>query len=214
MRVAIALVIAYLLGSVLPADLFARAYRVDIRAVGTGNPGTTNVLQQLGLVPGLVTGAYDTSVGLISMFIAYRLGLPPGWLYVAGLFAVIGHCFPIFSGFRGGQGMAATTGMLLYVMAVALGNGWLTANGIVLLGVLAVVVFALTRSATDVGVVVAPLLVVEMIVGRPDWEFATFMIALAAHIWFVQLWIARTNHLFRLAGPVRDRLAKMRAPTR
>ena len=213
MYIAVTLVTAYLLGSVLPAEWFARARGIDIRAVGTRNPGTTNALQELGFVPGLVTGAYDASVGLVSMYLAYRSGLGAGWMYVAGLFAVLGHCFPLFSRFRGGQGMAATTAMLLYAMAVALGRGWLTANGIALLAVLAILVFALTRSATDVGVVVAPLLVLELLVGRPEWLFGTFAVALATHIWLTQLWIARANHLFRLVAPVRDRLAKMHAPT-
>jgi glycerol-3-phosphate acyltransferase PlsY len=214
MRAVLAFTIAYLLGSVLPAEIFARARGVDIRAVGTRNPGTTNALEQLGVVPGLVTGVYDGCVGLISIYLASLLGLPPGWTYVAGLFAVLGHCFPLFSRFRGGQGMAATTGMLLYTIAVGLQSGWLTPAGIGFLGLIAVAVFALTRSATDVGVFVAPLLVVEVVLGQPEWQLGAFTVALAAHIWFTQLWIARTNHLFRLAEPVRARLARLHASSR
>jgi len=213
-RIVLAFAIAYLLGSVLPAEMFARARGVDIRAVGTGNPGATNALQQLGLVPGIVTGLYDGSVGLLSIFLASKLGVLAGWTYVAGLFAVLGHRYPLFSRFRGGQGMAATTGMLLWTMALGLHEGWLTATGIALLGVVAVAVFALTRSATDVGVFVVPVLAAEVILGRPDWQLGVFALALAAHIWFVQLSIAREQHLFRLAEPVKARLARLHESSR
>lgn len=209
MREALALCIGYLLGSVLPADLLARARGVDIRAVGTKNPGTTNALQELGLVPGLVTGAYDTSVGLVSMYVAYRLGLSAGWIYLAGVAAVVGHCFPVFFRFRGGQGMAATTGMLVWEMAVAVQHGWLSLAEIGVLAVLAVAVFTLTRSATVVGVVVAPLLVLQIVLARPDWQFALFMTVLAGWIWIVQLSLALHDHLFRLSDPVKVRLGKL-----
>ena len=138
MRILIALVAGYLLGSVLPADLFARARGVDIRTVGTHNPGATNVLQQLGVWPGLITGAYDCSVGLAAMAIASWLGLAQAWVYLAGLSAVIGHVFPIFFRFRGGQGMAATTGMLVYGIGVALSQRLLTPVGMLILGVVAI----------------------------------------------------------------------------
>jgi glycerol-3-phosphate acyltransferase PlsY len=208
MRIAVALVIAYLLGSVLPADLFARARGVDIRAVGTRNPGATNALQELGLWPGLVTGAYDASVGLVSMYVAWWLGLSTGWVYIAGVTAIVGHVAPVFFGFRGGQGMAAAAGMLVFQIGAALRLGWLSPWGIALLAVLAAAVFLLTRSATDVGVAVAPLLVLELLLGRPEWRFALFTSALAAFIWAVQFGIARRRHLFRLADPVRARLAR------
>lgn len=210
MRVVLALAIGYLLGSVLPADLFARAKGIDIRAVGTRNPGATNALGELGVVPGLVTGAYDASVGLIAMYVAHLLGLAEGWIYLAGAAAIVGHCFPVFFGFRGGQGMAATTGMLIYGIGVALFRGWLSATGMGVLILVATAVFVLTRSATDVGVFVAPLLAVEVLLGGAGWRFATFMCGLAGFIWLVQLGIARRDHLLRLSDPARARLARIR----
>jgi glycerol-3-phosphate acyltransferase PlsY len=212
MRALLALLIGYLLGSILPADLLGRRHGIDIRAVGTRNPGTTNALQQLGLVPGLITGVYDTSVGLVSMHVASSLGLSLGWTYLAGVAALVGHCFPVFFRFRGGQGMAATTGMLVYGMSVALGHGWLSAFGITLLATLAVAVYTLTRSATVVGVIVPPLLELELLLARPDWQFMAFMTALTGLIWATQLGIARSEHLIHFAEPVRVRLAKFKAP--
>lgn len=211
MRELLALGIGYVLGSVLPADLFARIRGVDIRAVGTRNPGTTNALQQLGLVPGLLTGAYDVSVGLVATYIASLLGLPVGWTYLAGVSAIVGHCYPVFFRFRGGQGMAATTGLLVYEMLVGIGQGTLSVPGVALLAAIAIVVFVLTRSATMVGVITAPLLVLEAVLAHPDGRYAVFLGGLAAFIWLTQLGIARREHLLRLAEPARTWLAEIRA---
>lgn len=213
MRIVLALTIGYLLGSVLPADLFARALGTDIRAVGTRNPGSTNALQQLGLLPGLLTGAYDMSVGLVSMYVASRLGLEIGWVYLAGLASIAGHIYPVFFRFRGGQGMAATTGMLVYGMGLALGRGWLTVPGLTLLGALGVAVFVLTRSASVVGVFAVPLLVVELLLARPDWQYGAFMFVLATLIWLTQFGLARSQHLFRLSDQMHERIARARART-
>jgi len=214
MRIAIALVIAYLLGSVLPADLFARARGLDIRAVGTRNPGATNAMRELGPVPGLVTGAYDISVGLVSMYLAWRLGLSAGWIYTVGLTAFAGHVFPVFFGFRGGQGMAASTGMLVWCMGYAVVRGWMSATGIAALLALATVIFAVTRSATIVGVCAVPVLMTEVLLARPGWEFGLFMGVLSALIWTTQLGVAREGHLFRLSGAMRERVSRLRAHAR
>lgn len=213
MLIAVALMVGYLLGSVLPADLFARARGVDIRAIGTRNPGSTNALQQLGPVLGLLTAAYDMSVGLVAMFVASRLGLEIGWVYLAGLASIVGHVYPVFFGFRGGQGMAAATGMLLYGMAVALGRGWVTAPGLTLLAVVGAAVFVLTRSASVVGVFAVPVLALELLIARPQWRYAAFMVALMALIWATQLGLARGQHLFRLSPGMHERIARMRVKT-
>lgn len=213
MLIAVALMVGYLLGSVLPADLFARARGVDIRAIGTRNPGSTNALQHLGPVVGLLTAAYDMSVGLVAMFVATRLGLEIGWVYLAGLASIVGHVYPVFFGFRGGQGMAAATGMLLYGMAVALGRGWVTAPGLTLLAVVGAAVFVLTRSASVVGVFAVPVLALELLIARPQWRYAAFMVALMALIWATQLGLARGQHLFRLSPGMHERIARMRVKT-
>jgi glycerol-3-phosphate acyltransferase PlsY len=211
MRIAIVLVIAYLLGSVLPADLLARARGVDIRAVGTRNPGATNALRELGLVPGFVTGAYDASVGLASMYLAWHVGLPAGWIYTAGLTAFAGHLFPVFFRFRGGQGMAATTGMLVWCLGYAVVQGWMSLPGITALLALAAVIFAITRSATIVGVCAVPVLLVEILLARSGWEFGLFMTVLSVIIWGTQLGIAREGGLFRMSEPMRERVSRLRA---
>lgn len=211
MRIALALCIGYLLGSVLPADLFADARGIDIRAVGTRNPGATNALRELGLVAGLLTVAYDCSVGLIAMEFAWWLGLSVVWVYSAGLAAVVGHVFPLFFGFRGGQGMAASTGMLLYGIGIALLTRVLSVWGVALLCAVALVGFALTRSASVAGTLAVPLLLAQLLLGGSEWQLATFMTALCAWIWVVQLSLVRSGHLWRLAEPAHAQVARLRS---
>lgn len=212
MRELLAITIGYLLGSVLPADLLARARGIDIRRVGTGNPGTTNALRELGSVPGAVTLVYDAGVGLVALAVSAALGLSPGWGYLAGTAAIVGHLFPVFFGFRGGQGMAAAAALLIWEMGVALSRGWLTVGGLALLAALGAAVFALTRSATMVGVVAPPLLAVQILLAGPDWRFGTFVTGLAVFIWLTQIGIARTNHLFRSARAARLTAGRPGAP--
>ena len=214
MRVAIVLALAYLLGSVLPAELFARSQGLDIRAIGTGNPGTTNALRQLGLFPGVVTGVYDASVGLASMYLAWRLGLAEGWVYAAGCAALLGHVFPLFSGFRGGQGMAAATGMLVWGIGRAVTLGLLGAPALAGLFAVAAVAFVLTRSASVVGVFAVPVFVAQLLLACPGWQFALFMSALGTLIWVTQLAMAREGRLLKLADPVRQRFSRMRPHAR
>ncbi len=214
MRIAIVLAIAYLFGSVLPAELFARSQGLDIRAIGTGNPGATNALRQLGFIPGVMTGLYDASVGLASMYLAWRLGLTEGWVYAAGCAAVLGHIFPLFSGFRGGQGMAAATGMLVWGIGRAVVLGLLGAPALAGLFAIAAVAFVLTRSASVVGVFAVPVFAAQLLFARPGWEFALFMSALGTLIWVTQLGMAREGRLFKLAEPVRQRVSRMRPHTR
>ena len=110
--------------------------------------------------------------------------------------------------------MAATTGILVYEMGVALDEGWLTLTGVGLLVVIALVVFALTRSASMVGVIVAPLLAIEVVLGRPDPIFAVFMVGLAAFIWAIQLRRVRRDDLWHLSGPTRSRVTRLKASHR
>ena len=105
--------------------------------------------------------------------------------------------------------MAAATGMLLFGMGVVLVNGWLTPMALAVLAVVGIAVFALTRSATDVGVFVAPLLAVGLLLARPYWQFTVFMVGLTAFIWLTQLGIARRKHLFRLSESARTRAVKL-----
>lgn len=187
-RVLLACVTGLLLGSVLPADLLARRRGIDIRSVGDRNPGTVNAVRALGWPAGLLTGFYDVLVGVAAIQIARLLGLSEGPSYLAGVMSVVGHRFPVFEGFRGGgQGMAASAGLLVYGITVALSRGWLSAGDIVILVAVVLVTFLVTRSDKAMALVVLPVLAVRLAVAHPGWQFLAFMIIVAGYIWVVQL---------------------------
>lgn len=187
-RALLALAIGYVLGSVLPAEWFARRRGVDLKSVGDGNPGTWNAFRAFGRGPGLVTLVYDVSVGIVAIQVARLLGTSEGIAYLAGIMSVVGHRFPVFKRFRaGGQGMAASAGLVVYGVAEALGQGWLSPADIGVVIVLGAATYVLTRSPAMAAVVLLPVLVIDVILGRPSWEFAAFMLACAGYIWIVQL---------------------------
>ncbi len=108
-----AVAIAYLLGSIPFSYLVVRLVRgIDVRSVGSGNAGATNVLRAAGKSSALLALVLDVAKGIAAVLLARRLGLGAGGVGVAGVAAVVGHVFPVFLGFRGGKGVATAGGVL------------------------------------------------------------------------------------------------------
>src|SRR3954452_2626697 len=108
-------VLAYGIGSIPTALIVGRIFfGIDIREHGSNNPGATNTLRVLGRKAAIVVLLVDVGKGALAALLPFifQLDIPP--LYT-GLIAVIGHCFPIFAGFRGGKAIATTAGTLLVV---------------------------------------------------------------------------------------------------
>jgi acyl phosphate:glycerol-3-phosphate acyltransferase len=118
-------VVAYLIGSV-PFGLILTwlAGAGDVRAIGSGNIGATNVLRTGRKGLALATLALDLLKGALPVWLAYRY-LGPDMAVVVGLGAVLGHCFPIWLKFRGGKGVATAAGVVIaltpLVAAIAVG---------------------------------------------------------------------------------------------
>ena len=122
------ILIAYLLGAIPTALIAGRLLKgIDIRTVGSGNVGATNTWRALGWKAGVAVLTLDLGKGLIATVLVPRIPfgpLPLGAQDVAvlcGLAAVLGHVFPVYIGFRGGKGVATTTGMLIGVAPIPLG---------------------------------------------------------------------------------------------
>ena len=116
-EVLLVLLLAYLFGSVPAGVLVARTYGVDIRKVGSGNIGATNVLRALGPGPALVVAFFDVFKGGIAVFIARASGLEDWLLGGVALAAILGHNYSLFLGFKGGKGVATSFGTLLFLLA-------------------------------------------------------------------------------------------------
>ncbi len=114
----------YMIGSVPFSFIVARRFGVkDVRAVGSGNVGATNVMRSAGRFPGALALILDASKGALAVVIARRLGAADGGVCIAGLCAVIGHLFPVWLGFRGGKGVATGAGLFIPLAPGALGAG-------------------------------------------------------------------------------------------
>ncbi|MDH3937941.1 MAG: glycerol-3-phosphate 1-O-acyltransferase PlsY, partial [candidate division Zixibacteria bacterium] len=122
MYIAFALTIAYLLGAVPFSLLIARLAGVrDLRQIGSGNLGATNVWRAAGPVAGMSVFLADIGKGAAAVFAALII-LPshtPMLLALAGLAAVLGHVFPIYLGFRGGKGAATGLGVMFMLQPLA-----------------------------------------------------------------------------------------------
>lgn len=121
------LLASYLLGSINSAILISKLiYKEDIRTKGSGNGGMTNMLRSFGGKAALMTLAGDLLKTAISIFLAgfvfgfgYVHGISvQGFCYCAGLFAVLGHVFPLYYGFKGGKGVLVTSAMALILTPI------------------------------------------------------------------------------------------------
>lgn len=106
-------IFSYLLGSIPTGYLLGRLAGIDIREVGSGNIGATNVARVVGKWHGTATLIGDAAKGFIPVYVAFVLGLSPTETAVTGFAAVMGHLFPVFLKFSGGKGVATAVGVLL-----------------------------------------------------------------------------------------------------
>jgi len=130
--IALAVVAAYVVGSIDFAVIVARMHGVDIHEVGSGNPGASNVIRSVGKLAGAMVLLGDTMKGVVGAamgMVASGTADPQiEWAFLAGFAAVIGHCYPIFHRFRGGKGVATGLGVLFFTMplvGVVTVVGWL-----------------------------------------------------------------------------------------
>ncbi|WP_053364934.1 glycerol-3-phosphate 1-O-acyltransferase PlsY [Bacillus sp. FJAT-27245] len=109
----LAILIAYLIGSFPTALIVGKLmYGVDIREHGSNNPGATNTLRVMGKKAALFVLAVDAGKGAMAASIPAFIPVGGDPLHL-GMVAVLGHCFPVFAGFRGGKAIATTAGALL-----------------------------------------------------------------------------------------------------
>jgi glycerol-3-phosphate acyltransferase PlsY len=126
MTTAIAILLAYLIGSIDFGVIIPRLVGADIYSQGSGNPGTSNVFRTVGkrAAAGVLVG--DSLKGLAAAAIG-ALMVDASVGFVAAFAAVVGHCFPIWHGFRGGRGVATAIGAALWLeplWGLVLAVGW------------------------------------------------------------------------------------------
>ena len=126
------ILVGYLLGAIPVGLIVGKATKgIDIRQYGSGKVGATNTLRTLGWGPSAVVFLLDISKAALSIEIARLVGAPPVVQSLAGVAAVVGHCWSAYIGFNGGRGVAASLGTALVVSPVA-GLLGLAAAGLVM----------------------------------------------------------------------------------
>ena len=167
--------IGYLLGSVPVGLIVGRVARgIDIRDFGSGRTGFTNVVRTVGARWGVVALAGDLAKGAGPVLIAFVVSDEPYVHAAAGLAVAIGHDWPIFAGFRGGRGVAASYGVALALNPIA---------ALALLPV-AIGLVAVTRIMSLMSLGLAPVLVGVFVVlaalDMQPWAYAGYAVVAAA----------------------------------
>jgi glycerol-3-phosphate acyltransferase PlsY len=121
LNLALLLIAAYILGSIPFGVILARLFgSADVRKSGSGNIGATNVARVAGPFAGILTLVFDTGKGAAAVLLAARLAHESAaWMMLAGLAALVGHCFPVWLKFKGGKGVAAALGVFLALCPAA-----------------------------------------------------------------------------------------------
>jgi glycerol-3-phosphate acyltransferase PlsY len=160
---ALAVVIAYLLGSIPFAFLAGKAKGVDLRRVGSGNLGAANVFRNLGRSWGIAVMAADSGKGVVAVLIAKAIADDP-WPAIAAGAAMAGHVYPVWLRFKGGKGVAVGGGALIGLVPVA---------AAISLGIWLVVLLVTRYSslASITAAVAAPILTIAL--GEP-WSSVIF----------------------------------------
>lgn len=115
-----AVVAGYLSGSVPFAYLVSRRRGIDLRRVGSGNVGASNVLRAMGVRNAVAAMCLDAVKGAFAVLLAMRLTSAPAIPVIAGVASVLGHVYPVWLRFRGGKGVATAAGVFAVLAPLAL----------------------------------------------------------------------------------------------
>jgi glycerol-3-phosphate acyltransferase PlsY len=174
----------YLVGSISFGLLFAGRQGVDLRGVGSGNIGATNVGRALGKSTGRKVMLLDMLKGFVPVALArWTFDLPWPWITAVGIAATLGHVFPIWHAFRGGKGAATAGGVLL--------------GALPLIGVATLLTFVLVKKFSrraSVASLSAATLAVALTIGIDGRQWP---IQLAVGLWIIVL-IRHAGNIARL----------------
>ena len=177
-----AIIGAYLLGSIPFGLLIAKAHGKDLRSIGSGNIGATNVSRALGRKWAYICFVLDVLKGMVPMLVIIFIAKPAEifmlllWL-VVGCAAIIGHIFPIYLKFKGGKGVATSFGVALglwpyYTICALIA---------ITIWVVVVLIWRYVSLASIIGSVSFPVVLILAIILRPDWDlFSLWPLLVAA----------------------------------
>jgi len=211
----LSIIIGYLLGAVSPAWILGKVLRgIDIRKVGTKNAGTTNAYKILGIGPAIITAVHDLAKGLFAIYIAWRLGVPDPLYLLAGIAAFLGHIYPFYLGFRGGQGSATILAIFFFLAIKVFLIIPLPWHQLLALAIIALVVLYVSRIASLLGIVILPLvwlMMIDLTFTYPDQRFNILMIILILfYLWYRALTETIRRKMIELSDHTKEQLMNWR----
>jgi len=161
--------VAYLMGTFPSAVLVARANGIDIRSVGSGNPGASNVARMLGWRKGVWVFVLDAAKGALSAGLGLAVGGRPAG-YALGAAAIVGHVFPVWTRFRGGKGVATGAGVFIVLNPIVSA----------VLAVVWAITIKLTRKSSVASMAIVVLTPVGVAIATRTWWEVIATLALGA----------------------------------
>jgi acyl phosphate:glycerol-3-phosphate acyltransferase len=205
------IIFAYLLGAIPFGLLIAKAHGKDLRKIGSGNIGATNVSRALGKKWAYLCFALDVSKGLIPMLLAMPLaGDDPNvihywlWLFV-GCSAVLGHVFPVYLKFKGGKGMATSLGIVLGLFP------YYTISGLIAFAVwgFTFYVWRYVSLGSIIAAITFPLALIISIIIKHDWQFTNLWPLVIVSVFLMVLIVVRhAANIKRLIAGTENKISK------
>ncbi|MCP4608672.1 MAG: glycerol-3-phosphate 1-O-acyltransferase PlsY [Planctomycetes bacterium] len=205
-----AIIGAYLLGSIPFGLLIAKAHSKDLRSIGSGNIGATNVSRALGRKWAYVCFALDVLKGMVPMLVIMFIAKPAGvvmlllWLLV-GCAAILGHIFPIYLKFKGGKGVATSFGIALGLWP------YYTIGALfaIVTWVVVVLIWRYVSLASIAGSVIFPMVLIIAIILRPDWDlYSLWPLLVAATAIPLMVIIRHRENIQRLLAGTESKISK------
>lgn len=205
-----AIIGAYLLGSIPFGLLIAKAHGKDLRSIGSGNIGATNVSRALGRKWAYVCFALDVLKGMVPMLVIMFIAKPAGvvmlllWL-VVGCAAILGHIFPIYLKFKGGKGVATSFGIALGLWP------YYTIGALfaIVTWVVVVLIWRYVSLASIAGSVIFPVVLILAIIFNPDWDlYSLWPLLVAATAIPLMVIIRHRENIKRLLAGTESKISK------
>jgi glycerol-3-phosphate acyltransferase PlsY len=205
-----AIIGAYLLGSIPFGLLIAKAHGKDLRSIGSGNIGATNVSRALGRKWAYVCFALDVLKGMVPMLVIMFIAKPAGivmlllWL-VVGCAAILGHVFPIYLKFKGGKGVATSFGIALGLWP------YYTIGALfaIVTWVVVVLIWRYVSLASIAGSVIFPVVLILAIIFNPDWDlYSLWPLLVAATAIPLMVVIRHRENIKRLLAGTESKISK------
>ena len=187
---ALAALIAYLVGAIPFGTVIARLFGLgNLRDIGSGNIGATNVLRTGNKLAAFLTLSLDAGKAGAAVLVARSI-LGEDAAQVAGFFAFLGHCFPVYLNFKGGKGVATFFGMLIalyWPLGIAAGAVW----------ILIAYTFRFSSLAALMASLMAPAIAWGL--GRPDFLVLTVMLT-------ILVWVRHSENITRLLNGTESKI--------